>query len=117
MSELGQQFHAGGTEIDPGQWLDQPEALHALAHQVMCAVVRIGDIAQHVGHGADRVEALEGRILYLRIALQHDSQRVLAREGSLHIPFGALAPDRERYDHPRKQYGVADRQQDQAVLW
>ena len=104
-----QQVRVAGDEVQ------HPEALLALAHQVVRAVLG-GHEAQHAGHGADAVQVVRAGVVDAGVLLQQKTQRPVAARGFLRGFHRALAADRERHHHARKQHQVAHRQDQQHVV-
>ena len=105
----------GDRERRPLEQVEDAEALHALADDVMAAVGR-RHVAQDVGDGADAMEAVRAGVVRRRVALQDDPDRAFLADRLLHRGDRRRAADRDRDDHSREEHQVADRQQDQRIL-
>ena len=92
---LGQKLAARDEERPAFDEAGHVEPLHALADDVMLAVL-CGDVAQDVGDDADVVHLFRRRIGLRRIALQQHDDLALLAHGLLRGGDGRLAGDDDR---------------------
>ena len=104
----------GGQERMAADIFQDPEALLALADQVVVAV-RSRHVAQDRRHRADPVQVERVRVLDLLLALQDDADRALGTHGRLGRRDRARAAHGHREDGAGKEDDIAHRHQRQHV--
>ena len=107
--------HACGKERTLAQVISDLKPLHALHHQVLCAIGS-AEIAQHVAQCPRAVE-IDGRwVLFVGVALHEKPDRLLLPHGGLCGRDRALAPERDRKNRSGEHHHVPDRHDDERIF-
>ena len=112
---VGNALHARDKEVVAIEELQHAKALLALADDMVSAVGR-GDVAQHVGGGADPVQVVGTRLFDLALTLQQHAERALVACGKLGGGDRANAADGDRNQGAGEQHHVAHRQDNQRII-
>jgi len=113
-SGLGNPLGPGDEERPPGQIVESPETLFALADEMVGAVGR-SDVANDIGDRSHSVEVDGNRIFDSGVALHDEADRSLLLHRPLRRENRARTVQRHRQHNPGEQDHAAHRHDDQSV--